>query len=44
MTPDINDQAMPIKFPNLTETAYISKDVKVIELLNKTVQVTYSLN
>ena len=38
------DNALPIKFSEALDCAFISKDTKVIELANKTVQITYSLN
>ena len=44
MNSNTNEDALSIKFPNISESATINKDVKILNLINKTVQVTYSLN
>lgn len=33
-----------ITFPSNLESAFVSKTVKIVDLINKQVQVTYSLN
>ena len=38
------DNQSSIAFPKITKSATISKSVKVIDLINKKVQITYSLN
>lgn len=38
------DDKIPIKFPEDKKNAYLNKSVKVIDLINKKVQITYSLN
>tara|TARA_A100001015_G_C14319968_1_gene455206 strand:- start:198 stop:329 length:132 start_codon:yes stop_codon:yes gene_type:complete len=43
MQQDLDNQT-PIQFPTDQDKTFISKSIKIIDLINKKVQITYSLN